>query len=124
MLLRFDAGLSRSIFAEAQKAADLVTQFRHRLEIWDLGSACHIAHRYNRSTIYYAGTTRVKDGGNYFSELSVPGAARYIEFLWLDCEHAGNDRSETTASPPTQVVSQKWLWSKDDGLVDFAKVFH
>jgi hypothetical protein len=64
--LRFNASLARSVFAEAQKAADLVAQFRHRLEIWDFGSACHIVIRYNRSTIYDVRTTRVKMRRNYF----------------------------------------------------------
>jgi len=74
MLLRFNASLARSVFAEAQKAADLVAQFRHRLEIWDFGSACHIVIRYNRSTIYYVRTTRVKDGAEIIFRTRLCGA--------------------------------------------------
>jgi len=41
VLLRLDAGSPRGIFAETQKAADLIAQLRHRFEIGDFGCLRH-----------------------------------------------------------------------------------
>jgi hypothetical protein len=37
VLLGLDACLSRGVFTETQKAADLITKFRHRFEVREMG---------------------------------------------------------------------------------------
>ena len=47
VLLGFDAGLARGVFTEAEKTADLVAQFRHRLEVGSARFFLHISYNDN-----------------------------------------------------------------------------
>jgi hypothetical protein len=47
VLLWLDAGGARDIFAETQKAADLIAQLRHRFKVGDFGCLRHIISDYD-----------------------------------------------------------------------------